>query len=450
MYDGLYGALIGCGMSDLFISYSLSNESIAEAARSHLENRGVKCWKAPRDILPGQNWAEAIVMAISKCQVFLLILTDRSQQSEQVAKELALATEFKKTIIPLRIDECNPKGAFAYHLSGIHWHQASSTDLSSSLDSLCRRIGQVLNIEPVIPKSQAHPEPAMVDQLDSASTGTSLIDELLIMAVREQLSFLIPTTSRAGAQALFDDIGAHELGANTCYLVVNLSVSMKSYKRAMLCFCSSCLVLYLNGDSPFRIERDSLVATSEGDQRLRIQDFLLITKTLSKEDLQRVALGINMWACDYIKKEDGLLVAASRMMKVLLPEYDRFANYYPEVGTMAVIDDLLEEMGHLRVEPPSLGEPAVEYGLDPSAIQSVYLYRKWIELHDGAGLKTSFVPFTSHLYCYARDNELRIEHDGGQCSMLTKQKEIADAFVKVIRSWMDVRRSLGELGLGVD
>jgi len=87
-------------MSDLFISHSLSNEVVADAVRSFLEDRNINCWKAPRDILPGQNWAEAIFTAISECKVFLLILSDRSQESEQVAKELALAANLKKIIIP--------------------------------------------------------------------------------------------------------------------------------------------------------------------------------------------------------------------------------------------------------------------------------------------------------------------------------------------------------------
>lgn len=38
---------------DVFISYASSDKPVADAVCAALEQRGIRCWIAPRDILPG-------------------------------------------------------------------------------------------------------------------------------------------------------------------------------------------------------------------------------------------------------------------------------------------------------------------------------------------------------------------------------------------------------------
>ena len=49
---------------DVFLSYSSKDKTTADAACAALENTGIRCWIAPRDIIPGMDWGEAIVNAI--------------------------------------------------------------------------------------------------------------------------------------------------------------------------------------------------------------------------------------------------------------------------------------------------------------------------------------------------------------------------------------------------
>ena len=48
---------------DVFVSYSQKDKATADAAVARLEQDGSRCWIAPRDILPGTSWGEAIVDA---------------------------------------------------------------------------------------------------------------------------------------------------------------------------------------------------------------------------------------------------------------------------------------------------------------------------------------------------------------------------------------------------
>src|SRR5713101_8280389 len=45
---------------DVFISYSSKDKPVADAVCAGLEGRGIRCWAAPRDILPGSDWGAAI------------------------------------------------------------------------------------------------------------------------------------------------------------------------------------------------------------------------------------------------------------------------------------------------------------------------------------------------------------------------------------------------------
>ena len=49
---------------DVFISYSSKDKAIADAICATMEQAGVRCWIAPRDILPGMNWGASIVQAL--------------------------------------------------------------------------------------------------------------------------------------------------------------------------------------------------------------------------------------------------------------------------------------------------------------------------------------------------------------------------------------------------
>ncbi|MDQ3584148.1 MAG: toll/interleukin-1 receptor domain-containing protein [Acidobacteriota bacterium] len=58
-----------------------------------LETKGIRCWIAPRDILPGEKWPPAIVSAINGCQLVVLIFSSNANVSPQVEREIQRAFE---------------------------------------------------------------------------------------------------------------------------------------------------------------------------------------------------------------------------------------------------------------------------------------------------------------------------------------------------------------------
>ena len=109
---------------------------MASAMKQHLQGRGIRCWKAPDDILPGESWPMAITRALANCRVMVLIWSGNSMSSNEVSKELTLAMRNNLTVIPFRIENIAPVGEWDYHLVNTHWMDAHDGVMEEHLDAL--------------------------------------------------------------------------------------------------------------------------------------------------------------------------------------------------------------------------------------------------------------------------------------------------------------------------
>lgn len=132
---------------DVFISYSSKNKNVADAIVSTMENQRIKCWYAPRDVLPGESWAGAIKGAIKQTQIFVLVYTEDSNKSQQVTNEVTLAVKGGKTIIPFRLTDSDMNDTLEYYLSSVHWLDAIEPPLSRNIRTLCEKVRSILMID---------------------------------------------------------------------------------------------------------------------------------------------------------------------------------------------------------------------------------------------------------------------------------------------------------------
>jgi hypothetical protein len=104
----------------LFVSHPSTKADVAAHIERALNARGVRCWIAPRDIDPGEQWDIAIRRAIAATDAMLLLFCGDSDRSKQVKRELILADQADKSIIPIRLEHFEPH-ALAYHLADSQW-----------------------------------------------------------------------------------------------------------------------------------------------------------------------------------------------------------------------------------------------------------------------------------------------------------------------------------------
>lgn len=129
---------------DVFISHSSKDKAVADAVCAALESHAIRCWIAPRDIVPGMDWSEAIVRGIAECPVLALVFSQNANDSIQVRREVQRACERGRTVIALRIDAVMPNEALEYYLSSLHWINASSPPAPEHLDLLVQTVQRVL------------------------------------------------------------------------------------------------------------------------------------------------------------------------------------------------------------------------------------------------------------------------------------------------------------------
>jgi len=129
--------------NDIFISYKSEEFEIASLIRSILEANHLSCWMAPQSIPGGSSYAEEINSAISECSVFVLILSEKAQQSKWISKEIDIALNTNKRVMTVLIEDCNITGAFNYYLTDVQRYNAYE-NMSSALKKLIREVHEHL------------------------------------------------------------------------------------------------------------------------------------------------------------------------------------------------------------------------------------------------------------------------------------------------------------------
>jgi hypothetical protein len=129
---------------DVFISFSAKDKAIADAVCAKLENNKIRCWIAPRDILPGVEYGQALVDGIKKSRVVVLVLSSNSNVSSQVMREIERAVSNEIPIIPLRIENITPSKSMEYYLSSVHWLDAITPPIEKHLDKLTDTVVRIL------------------------------------------------------------------------------------------------------------------------------------------------------------------------------------------------------------------------------------------------------------------------------------------------------------------
>lgn len=141
---------------DVFISYSHHDKAAADAVCAKLEQHHVRCWVAPRDVVPGVEWGASIIQAINNCRVMVLVFSSNANRSPQIHREIERAVNKGVIIVPLRIEDVVPTESLEYFMSAVHWLDALTPPLEKHLDHLADTVKMLL--ERAEPRAEALPD----------------------------------------------------------------------------------------------------------------------------------------------------------------------------------------------------------------------------------------------------------------------------------------------------
>jgi hypothetical protein len=190
--------LVGAAImsAEVFISFASQDDKVASTICKAIENRGFKCWISTRDIQPGENFQSSIVRAIRGAKVLLLVFTSNSNRSEEMTKELALASQQKLMVVPLRVENVTPSDAFAYEFATRQWIDLFA-DWERAMNHLCARLTAALaddrtHTDTIVLGKPTHIDPSAATKVAVARRHRLMAGVAIGVGLAVAASLLIP------------------------------------------------------------------------------------------------------------------------------------------------------------------------------------------------------------------------------------------------------------------
>ena len=160
----------------VFISYKSEEYDIAKRIRALLVQNNYPCWMAPESIPAGSNYMMEIPQAIRTCDLFVLIISEASQQSQWVQKEIDRAVKFNKYILPFHVDDSELIDAIDFVVSNNQRIQAYQ-NFEPACQELLRAVKQLH--PPVKEPDGAASASVKTGKQEDQKKGASLVEPLL-------------------------------------------------------------------------------------------------------------------------------------------------------------------------------------------------------------------------------------------------------------------------------
>jgi hypothetical protein len=144
---------------DVFISYSTRDKATADAVCHALEAVGIRCWIAPRDALPGRKYQGSIVRALRECRVMVLVFSAGSNESDHVTREVSIAAELGKPVVPFRIEAVEMNDELYFYISSVHWLDALSPPMERHIERLVQAVSALVPTSGRIGPQHTAPRP---------------------------------------------------------------------------------------------------------------------------------------------------------------------------------------------------------------------------------------------------------------------------------------------------
>lgn len=129
---------------DVFISHSAKDKTIADAVCATLESEGIRCWIAPRDVMPGMEYGKSIVGAIKQVRIMVLVLTANANDSPAVHNEVERAFNRGVVILTFRVENVDPDESFEFFISDRQRLDALTPPFEAHVNRLAKTIKVLL------------------------------------------------------------------------------------------------------------------------------------------------------------------------------------------------------------------------------------------------------------------------------------------------------------------
>ncbi len=147
---------------EVFVSYSRQDNDKVLELTTKLRSAGVRLWMDVRNIDGAAMWGEEIVNAVANSKILLLLVSKSAVSSQNVVKEVLLASERKGHILPVDLEPTEIPGSLKYALAGIQHIEYFRGDPDEHMKSILRsleKLGVAVGTPQAVPPSSSAAEP---------------------------------------------------------------------------------------------------------------------------------------------------------------------------------------------------------------------------------------------------------------------------------------------------
>ena len=190
--------------AEVFISYSSLDRDRVMPVVESLRGNGISVWVDEGNIHAADLWSEQIVQAIADCHVMVVMLSQNSTDSHNVVKEVMLASEQKKALLPVYLEPAEVPAKLQYQLAGIQHLELYGQDEQQVLEDLANGLakrGVSRDGKPSAPlpttvkrHERPRPKPAIPTQPKTFAKPIAWVLAVWVAVLLGLLFFKIPTT----------------------------------------------------------------------------------------------------------------------------------------------------------------------------------------------------------------------------------------------------------------
>jgi len=318
---------------DVFISFSFKDQSLAENIVNILSSTyGISCWICTRDIDGGKRYKKLIPEAIDNAKVVVFLQSSSSIESKEIPKEIGMAFDADKTIIPFKLDDAKLTGDLRYDLYGVEYIDATVPTFDERVGELAKAIKKVLGTESQNTSIESSTHQKLV--------STPNVLPKMIFCGRENVLSEIHSKFQDGERVIF----LHGIGGigKTQIAKQYAKQYKKDYDTVVYATYNGSLKEMIVSETPFTIEpaliRYTLSnGTQEDDEAFfaRKLDFIL------KETNEKTLIIIDNFDVD---SDDSLSALMNGKYHLLITTRCDYSRFYPTIRINPIdsIDSLIE------------------------------------------------------------------------------------------------------------
>jgi formylglycine-generating enzyme required for sulfatase activity len=151
-----------------FISYSRSNQEFVVRLTKELRAEGFPVWLDILDIPAGSRWDREVEKALKESDIFMIILTQSSAESENVLDEIGYAIDHRKRIMPVLMEKCE----IPLRLTRFQYVDFTNKNFEEGI-AAAKDLLKSLIEQPTVPNKEVIGIPQQKDQVETGETAKS-------------------------------------------------------------------------------------------------------------------------------------------------------------------------------------------------------------------------------------------------------------------------------------